>query len=227
MIHQHVAGKTKEIAPLRQLPMVFMQQDDSALPDTELFIRKTFETDPEKGFELLFKRYYQALCSHAARFVYARDVAQDLVMDVLSQFWEKQRHLSVTTSYRAYLFTLVRHAAFDHLKAELGRETLRDKLPEAEIETQMLTPYQLLHYNELALKIDEIIKSASPQCRQVFIMSRFEGKKQTAIAEELHISTKTVEGHISKMLALLRRILRHDGLLLLACWLTAGLAQVR
>lgn len=44
-------------------------------------------------------------------------------------------------------------------------------------------------------------------------MSRFEGKRNGAIAEELGISVKTVEGHITKGLSILRKALQDHGLL--------------
>lgn len=142
-----------------------------------------------------------------------------------SQFWQKRLDQSITISYRAYLFTMVRHRAFAHLRQEFGRETANEILPETEPVETALTPLQLLQFNELHLKIDEIIRSASSHSQKMFVMSRFEGKKNAEIAAELNLSVKTVEGHITKVLALLREILRRDGLislgLLLSNWLTA------
>ncbi|MCY7349912.1 MAG: hypothetical protein LH606_04495 [Cytophagaceae bacterium] len=37
----------------------------------EFFIRRTLEQNPELGVELLYKRYFQPLCTHAVRFVVA------------------------------------------------------------------------------------------------------------------------------------------------------------
>lgn len=202
----------------RQLTMTRTQSGktpSSALIDSELFIRQAFETDPRKGYELLFKRYYRPLCSHAVRFVYAKDVAEDVVVEVFSQFWQKQLHCSVTTSYRAYLFTTVRHAAYAHLRSEFGREVPTENLSDSANDTPPLTPQQLLQFSELSVRIDQIIRSVSPQSQKVFIMSRFEGKKNAVIADELHISVKTVEGHITRVLAILRQSLRHYGLVLL------------
>lgn len=181
--------------------------------DAELFIKQAFEVDNQKGYEQLFKRYYQPLCSHAVRFVYSKEVAEDLVMEVFSQFWQKQLHQNITTSYRAYLFTSVRHAAYAHIRSEFSREKPSDNSYESEVHNQPITPQQLLQYNELYIKIEEIIRSTSPQSQRVFVMSRFEGKKNTTIAEELHLSTKTVEGHITKVLTLLRQSLRNYGLI--------------
>jgi RNA polymerase sigma-70 factor (family 1) len=193
--------------------------------DAELFIKRAFETNNEKGYELLFKRYYQPLCSHAVRFVYSKEVAEDLVMEVFSQFWQKQLHQIVTTSYRAYLFTTVRHAAYAHLRTEFSREKPADFPADTDSVNAPVTPQQLLQFDELYVRIEEIIRSASPQSQKVFVMSRFEGKKNAAIAEELHLSTKTVEGHITKVLSLLRQSLRNYGLvstLLFSAFLSQG-----
>ena len=185
----------------------------SGIIDAELFIKRAFEADNKKGYELLFKRYYQPLCSHAVRFVYSKEVAEDLVMEVFSQFWQKELHQTVTTSYRAYLFTTVRHAAYAYLRTEFSREKPIDFPVDTDTVNAPITPQQLLQFNELYIKIEEIIRSTSPQSQKVFVMSRFEGKKNTTIAEELHLSTKTVEGHITKVLSLLRQSLRNYGLL--------------
>ncbi|MFC5411780.1 RNA polymerase sigma-70 factor [Larkinella bovis] len=187
--------------------------------DSELFIRRTFETDPEKGYQLLFKRYYHPLCNQAVRFVYAKEVAEDLVVDIFAQIWHKKLYQSITVSYRAYLFTAVRHAAFAHLRSEFGRTLLGEECIETENDPEIntaQTPQQILVYNELYLKIEEIIRSVPAQSQKVFIMSRFEGKKNARIAEELNLSVKTVEGHITKVLTILRQSLRAQGFFVLA-----------
>lgn len=193
------------------------------MADSELLIRRAFEQNPVKGYELLFKRYYAPLCSHAARFMYDRQVAEDVVVEVFAQFWQKRLDQSITISYRAYLFTMVRHRAFAHLRQEFGRETPTETLPDVEPDSTSFSPLQVLQFNELQLKIEEIIRSVSPHSQKVFVMSRFEGMKNAQIADELNLSVKTVEGHITKVISLLRQVLRRDGLLsvclLLSNWL--------
>jgi RNA polymerase sigma-70 factor (ECF subfamily) len=183
------------------------------LVDSELFIRQAFEDDPARGYELLFKRYYKQLCSHAVRFVYSKDIAEDIVVDVFSQFWFKQLHRLVTTSYRSYLFTTVRNAAFHHLKRNFGKETLTGEWDELPIATQTNSPQQELQFQELVLKVEQVIRSLPPQNQKVVLMSRFEGKRNVDIADELGISVKTVEGHITKGLSTLRRALQEHGFL--------------
>jgi|GEM_PF-4013445 len=49
------------------------------LADSELFIRHAFKKNAEEGFTLLFRRYHAVLCNHALRFVWSKEVAQDIV----------------------------------------------------------------------------------------------------------------------------------------------------
>jgi RNA polymerase sigma-70 factor (ECF subfamily) len=50
--------------------------------DNDLLIRKVFESNAWLGCELLYRRYYQPLCSHAVRYVYSKAVAEDIVAEV-------------------------------------------------------------------------------------------------------------------------------------------------
>ncbi|GAB3322919.1 RNA polymerase sigma-70 factor [Larkinella ripae] len=183
--------------------------------DTELFIRRTFEESPQKGCELLFRRYHQALCSHAVRYVYSKETAEDLVSDVFCKFWKTRAYASITTSYRFYLFRSVRNEAYNYLRLEFQK---LDGIETAEVREGALSqrPDQVLQFEEVAHKVEDLVESLPPQCRKVFLMSRFEGKKYGDIATELGLSIKTVEVHIVKALSIVRKGLKDHWLLLLS-----------
>jgi RNA polymerase sigma-70 factor (ECF subfamily) len=56
----------------------------------------------------------------------------------------------------------------------------------------------------LEAKIQEAIQSLPEQCRLIFKMSRYEELKYQEIADQLHISIKTVENQMGKALKLMR-----------------------
>ena len=180
----------------------------SIVKDSELFIRQAFSADERRGYQALFQRYYQPLCSHAARFVYTREAAEDIVGDVFLNFWKSRIHTQITTSYRAYLFTSVRNRAYNYVQENYQKSSLTEPLKEAaEISLPNEDPYHLLQLTELYNRLNEAVHSLSPQCQRVFILSRFEGKKHKEIADELNISPKTIETHLLKALAHLRKAL--------------------
>lgn len=202
------------------LPLSDPVRDDSVghtLTDPELFIRGAFERSAEEGFTLLFRRYHAVLCNHAFRYVWSKDVARDLVSDVFFHFWRNQEFTTITISYRAYLFRAVRNASYNYLTRELAHHGSADALDLLNDQTPQ--PDQMVHFDELQHKIEATIERLPPQCKKVFLLNRFDGKKYADIAAELNISQKAVEMHISKALHTLRRVLREEWLWMAVYWI--------
>jgi len=202
------------VLPLRATPVGRPEAEEPESPDSELFLRRIMEQDPSRGCELLFRRYHKALCSHAVRFVYSREVAEDLVSEVFCRFWKTRAYATVTSSYRFYLFRSVRNEAYNHLRLEFQQ---LDDLDEARhtdggIEQR---PDQIMQYDEVLQQVEELVEQLPPQCRKVFLLNRFEGKRYQEVADELGISIKTVEVHIVKALALVRKGLKNHWLMLM------------
>lgn len=193
--------------PLR----VAVDKEDEAqavLLNNEAIIRQVLREDPEKGFGMLFKRYYSPLCNHAARLVYSKQIAEDIVSDIFLNFWKKKLYETVSSTFRAYLYTAVRNSAYNHLKGEFNEKLLvRGETETAAGYMEDSDPQKILLLNELAGKIERAIGHFSPQCQKVFLLSRYEGKKNREIAMELQIRLKTVEAHMMKALAILKKTL--------------------
>lgn len=183
--------------------------------DSAVFLKLTFEQNPGKGLELLFRRYYNPLCSHAVRFVYSKQIAEDLVSEVFFQFYRTKAYENITSSYTSYLFRSVRNECYTYMRREFGKMDSIETNTENLLSTNHQQPDAEIHYNNLFIKINEVIAKLPTQCQRVFLLSRFENKKYQEIADELHISPKTVEVHISKALKHLRSALHGE-------WMISG-----
>jgi len=126
------------------------------------------------------------------------------VSEVFFNFWNKRLYESVTTSFRAYLYTAVRNSAYNYLRQEFGVR-LPPGSEEEWIEDN--NPQSILLLSELMTKIEQVIAAFPPQCQKVFLLSRFEGRKNREIAGELQIRLKTVEAHMKKALGILKKTL--------------------
>lgn len=178
--------------------------------DSALFLKAAFEQNPAKGLELLFRRFYNPLCSHAVRFVYSKQTAEDLVSEVFFQFYRTKAYENITSSYTSYLFRAVRNECYTYMRREFGKTDSLEMSAESNMSTDHQQPDAEIHYNHLFMKVNEVIAQLPMQCQRVFLMSRFESKKYNEIADELHISPKTVEVHISKALKYLRTALHGE-----------------
>ncbi|MFC5411920.1 RNA polymerase sigma-70 factor [Larkinella bovis] len=195
----------------------------TTLVDSELFIRKTFEVNAQKGCELLFRLYYPALCSHVARIVYSREIAEDLVADVFFTFWNTRAFQVITQSYRSYLFRSARNRAYNYLANELKKTDSLETALQSEAASSD-SPELMMSYEQLYHKVNELVAALPPQCRKVFIMNRFEGRRPKDIAESLQLSVRTVEVHIGKALSTLRTGLKEQWLFLLLIGVLVGLS---
>ena len=65
--------------------------------------------------------------------------------------------------------------------------------------------------------IKQEIQNLPPKCKQTFLLSKYEGLTNIEIADYLNISTKSVEGHITKAFSVLRTAMgdKVNGLLFL------------
>jgi RNA polymerase sigma-70 factor (family 1) len=178
--------------------------------DSATFLKATFEQNPSKGLELLFRRFYTPLCSHAVRFVYSKQLAEDLVSEVFFQFYRTKAYENITSSYTSYLFRCVRNECYTYMRREFGKMDTLETTEENSISCYQQLPDAEIHYNNLFIKVNEVIARLPTQCQRVFLLSRFENKKYNEIANELHISPKTVEVHISKALKHLRSALHGE-----------------
>lgn len=176
--------------------------------DKEQFIRGTFSTNPEKGLELLFREYYRPLCSHAMRIVFSTELAKDIVAEVFCNFLQREHYKKVQSSYKFYLYRSVRNDCLKYLRDEMGRP-LQNLEDTNELETaHSETPESLIAYDELSVKIGITIANLPPQTQKVFLMNRYEGKKQQEIADEFNVSLKAIEAHITKALKAIRRAIQ-------------------
>jgi len=181
--------------------------------DDELLIRRAFDTDPKTGCELLFRRYYVPLCSHAVRFLASRAIAEDLVAEVFCEFYADDAFRGINTSYRSYLYKTVRHRAYNYLRQVLRRdagleEVVYHRVPESQ------QPDALAHYEELRKDVEQAVQSLPLHRRKIYLMHRFEGKKYQEIADEMTISVRTVEVQVRQASHYLRNLLKEKWMVL-------------
>lgn len=194
--------------------------EESKTVSDEYFIEKSFLTSPKLGFDLLFRKYYINLCNHAIRFVYSKELAEDIVAEVFTNFWQNKVYENINTSYRSYLYTAVRFRSYNAIKIEINRnksfeeETLDFKVYENS--NSALQPDQILLYNELTKKLDFAIQNLPQQAKRAFQLNRLEGKKYAEVAIELQITVSAVERLISRSLSKLREELKSQ-------WIISGI----
>jgi RNA polymerase sigma-70 factor (family 1) len=194
------------------LPTDSVQLQSMAVLDNELFIRKTVLANPRKGVELLYKSYYQPMCTHAVKFVGAREVAEDLVSEIFYDFYSQDKFLDITTSYRLYLFRTVRNRAYNYLRWDLSRKAELTEVAQKPILKEQ-QPDQISQYEELYHDVEEAVNRLPMERRRIYLMRKFDGMKYQEIADELNLSVKTVDVQLNRANQFVRALLREKWLL--------------
>jgi RNA polymerase sigma-70 factor (ECF subfamily) len=156
----------------------------------------------------LFKVHYDELCRYAHSILKDQDVAEDVVQQLFIKLWEKRETISEIDNIRSYLF----RSTFN---LSLNEQKKMQRMPKSDEDIVHNTAFQssdntsnLLVSNELQERIESAMLVLPEKCREVFHLSRNEQLSYKEIAQEMNISTKTVENQVGKALRIMREELK-------------------
>jgi RNA polymerase sigma-70 factor (ECF subfamily) len=159
---------------------------------------------PNREFEVLFREYFRPLTVFAMQYVKVQEVAEDIVQDLFLYLYEKEDFAEHDNMVVHYLYRLVRYRCLNHLEFQNIRKKKNPEIQPDHPDNQN-DPLETVKRIELEHKYLQSMESLTPKCRKVFEMSRLEGKRNQEIADELKLSKRTVETHISQALKILRK----------------------
>ncbi|MEI9919903.1 MAG: RNA polymerase sigma-70 factor [Bacteroidota bacterium] len=156
-------------------------------------------------FHKVFDSCYEDLCRYARTIVKDSDIAEDIVQSMFMKLWEMRESVDINTSVRSYLFRSVYNQCINHLEHKAVRAKY-DKAAGLEAGRDEQQPG--VFPEELEENIRKAVDALPPQCRSIFIMSRYEELKYSEIADKLGISVNTIQNQVCKALKLLREALK-------------------
>ncbi|MBL7798102.1 MAG: RNA polymerase sigma-70 factor [Saprospiraceae bacterium] len=167
----------------------------------------------------LFDRHYPLLLGDIYAYLPDEDTCKDLAQEVFVELWRKREELDIHTSLRAYLRRAAVNRALNRIKS--NRRTMLDDTADRQdqADTSQLDIDQKQEQERLETILHQAIGQLPEKCRLVFSLSRFEHMSHREIAEQLGISTKTIENQITKAMRLLREaMLEHRYLSPVVIW---------
>jgi RNA polymerase sigma-70 factor (ECF subfamily) len=156
----------------------------------------------ETAYHEIFNNYFSILVAFALKYLGDLDLSKEVVQNAFVKLFEKRNSLEISSNIKSYLFKMVFNDCLNVLKREKNILRLHN---EYALGLDQYQDYiEISEQTELEYKIYTAINKLPPQCKRIIQQSRFEGKKNQVIADELNISIRTVETQISKALKLLK-----------------------
>lgn len=147
----------------------------------------------------LFRALHTPLIYYAQQLMGDGTAACDVVQEAFIKLWEHRHTLDPTQSLKAYLYTIVRNTAFNHMNSVRREQSYRSE--EAVPETaETVRVDDNLDAQELQSKIRTWISELPPRRQEAFRLSRVNGLSHEEIASVMGLAPRTVTHHI--MLAL-------------------------
>lgn len=161
---------------------------------------KNQQSHIDQAFEQIYLQYYARMKRFAREYVISEEDAENVLQDVFLEFWEKRETLLAYSNLIAFLFTVIKNKCINLLKRRMLEQEVSNRLQEEYVRTLQINleslefmNVELFHSDNIQKRLDDAINSLPPKCRQIFVMSKIEGKKQKDIAAELNISVHAIE----------------------------------
>lgn len=155
----------------------------------------------KNAFKHIFDLYFDAIRSYIYYRCMDQSLASDIAQDTFMRVWEKCESLD-ESNIKALLYKITGDMLVSHFRKNA---VLLDYMRHMTIEeAQILTPQEVLQFEELKGKYAQALEEMNPLQRDTFLMNREENLKYKEIAERMGISVKAVEKRMTNALQFLK-----------------------
>ena len=175
------------------------------MTDTEQYLLEKVKGGDKSAFQKLFYTYHDSLF----RFVFYRikdeALADDITQETFLRVWKKRNSMQPKKSFFSLIAHISSNLCYDHFRHVEVRQRHEDSIPNYggfdTLEPEMINQGQAFQE-----EIQRVVNKKLPdKCRNIFILSRIEGKSNSEIAELLDLSIRTVENQIYRAIKILKK----------------------
>ncbi|MHA8060339.1 RNA polymerase sigma factor [Aquirufa beregesia] len=174
--------------------------DYSQKPDNELC--QLLHEDDSKAFEIIYKRYFKYLYRYVNYSLGVKEDSEEIIHDLFLSLWQNRKK-NLIGDLKVYLYVSTRNLINKNLRMKLNFSKYR----EFELFHKVLISNEseeISNSNDFNTRLNLILDSMSGKTAQVFRMSKIEEISVKKISDQLKISEKAVEYHITKSQKILR-----------------------
>lgn len=164
---------------------------------TEKNLLSALKNGDVKAFDKLFTDFGKRLYHFANGYLKSREDAEGLVQEVFLKIWKNRDNLNPDLSFKAYVFKIAYHYILEFFEKSNRQRAYQHQLLEETIEFTDETN-ERLNYQILLEKVETLIQKLPSRQKEILLKRKKEGIPVKEIAEQLGISPKTVENHLTE-----------------------------
>ncbi|MCX2485784.1 RNA polymerase sigma factor [Pedobacter sp. MR2016-24] len=173
----------------------------SRLTDFEL--ADMLKKGEEKAFREIYNRYWDRAYIKSYKRINDALEAEEIVQDIFCNLWRKRDTFSLVKGFDNYFAGAVKFEVINRFAKQARQAKLKNQAMSSfsEIDNSTINDIDLKEFQH---QLQQSILELPDKCGQVFRLKFEKDYTQQQIAEELQISEKTVEAHLSKARKLLK-----------------------
>ncbi|MGX1928811.1 RNA polymerase sigma-70 factor [Flagellimonas sp. 2504JD4-2] len=180
-----------------------VKQAKTSILHTDEALLGRLKANDERALTKLYDRYWDSAFLAAYNVLGDKKLCEDVVQELFLDIWNRRQEIRIKTTFKSYFFSCVRYQVFAQIRKR--QKNVRAELFEGlDYRIHYNCPESEYLYHELVEKINNTVEHLPKKCREVYKLSRNEHLSHAEISNRLHISTKTVENHMTKALKILR-----------------------
>ena len=158
-------------------------------------------------FASIFHSWNRKVYHYALSKTNSSYIAEETVQRVFIKLWHNLNHKQVEVKIEAQIFCISRSIMLDIVKEERRRQLAfaEQSIPQG----NNPTPLEIYRTKEMESQLHSLINAMPEVRKKVFQLNRLDNLSYKEIAQQLSLSPKTVENHISLALKTLKKAYIH------------------
>ena len=173
----------------------------NSLKDSELL--DLLRSGNEKAFAEIYERYWGLMFHHVLKMTGDMDETKDLIQELFTHLWINVEQIEPETNIASYLYVSARNKVINLIRHDKVKKNYLSSLSEFANQYHDYILEQL-SAKDLSIAIEKEIQNLPCKMREIFELSRKKFRTHKEIADELHISDKTVKKQINNAIKILR-----------------------
>jgi RNA polymerase sigma-70 factor (ECF subfamily) len=150
------------------------------------------------AFDAVFAAYRRRLFGYLVRMTRRRDVAEDLLQEVMVRLAQHAKRLAGDTRLGPWLFTVAHRLVISWSRAQAVRAQLAGDLPVREPAADARSPAEALADSQAQAALEHALANLAPAYREVVLLVGLEGLAPAEVAEILGIRADAVRQRLAR-----------------------------